>query len=283
MNVHSEMSLLAGVVAVRVGCSTTPEGGNPMPTHKEKAVALLTSLETSAREPVSYINPEKYIQHNLAVGDGLEGFAAVVHAAPPSGFKAKVVRAFKDGEFAFTHTEYDFFGPKIGFDVFRFESGKIVEHWDNLAAVQPTNPSGRTQIDGPFEARDLDKTEANKELVRLYIEQVLIGGDTSDLSAYINPDKYHQHNPGIADGLDGLGAALKHFADNGLVLHYDRLHNVLGQGSFVLSMSEGRFGQGDHSSFYDLFRIENGRIVEHWDVIETIPPQSEWKNTNGKF
>ncbi len=254
-----------------------------MPTHKEKVVALLTSLETGEQKPVSYIDPDQYIQHNLAVGDGLEGFAAVVQAAPPGGFKARVVRAFEDGDFVFTHTEYDFFGPKVGFDVFRFENGRIVEHWDNLAEQQPANPSGRTQIDGPTEVRDLDKTEANKELVRSFVERVLMGGDASDLTAYINPNEYHQHNPGIADGLEGLGAALKHFADNGLVLKYDRLHRVLGQGNFVLTMSEGLFGKGEHSAFYDLFRVEDGRIVEHWDVIETIPAESEWKNANGKF
>ena len=36
-------------------------------------------------------------------------------------------------------------------------------------------------------------------------------------------------------------------------------------------------------AFYDLFRLENGMIAEHWDTIETIPAQSDWKNTNGKF
>jgi predicted SnoaL-like aldol condensation-catalyzing enzyme len=42
------------------------------------------------------------------------------------------IRVFQDGDFVFAHTEYDFFGPKIGFDIFRFEKGLIVEPWDNL-------------------------------------------------------------------------------------------------------------------------------------------------------
>jgi predicted SnoaL-like aldol condensation-catalyzing enzyme len=57
---------------------------------------------------------------------------------------------------------------------------------------------------------------------------------------------------------------------------------VLAEGSFVLSVSEGARG-GVHSSFYDLFRVEAGKLVEHWDTIEAIPPRSEWKNDNGKF
>lgn len=257
---------------------------NPMElSNKDKVVALLNSFNTGDATPVSYINPTKYIQHNLAVADGLEGFGEIMQHAPPQGFKANVIRAFQDGEYVFTHTEYDFFGPKAAFDVFRFEDGKIVEHWDNLIEVQKPNPSGRTQFDGSTEVTDLDKTAANKKVVQGFIENVLLGHEMDKVTTYINPEKYLQHNPAVADGLEGFGAAMKYFADNGLVMEYTKLHKVLGQGNFVLAMSEGKFGKGEHTAFYDLFRLENGQIVEHWDVISTIPPQSEWKNENGKF
>ncbi|WP_299621700.1 nuclear transport factor 2 family protein [uncultured Tenacibaculum sp.] len=252
-------------------------------SNKEKVVALLNSFNTGDKTPVSYINPEKYIQHNLAVGDGLAGFGEIMKAAPPQGFKANVVRAFQDGDFVFTHTEYDFFGPKAGFDVFRFEDGKIVEHWDNLSEVTPANPSGRTQFDGTTEMNDTDKTEANKAIVKQFAEEVLMNGKMDNLTTLINPNKYLQHNSQVADGLDGLGAALKYFAENGLVMQYDKVHKVLGEGNFVLTMSEGKFGKGDHVAYYDLFRLENGQIVEHWDVIQPIPAKEEWKNENGKF
>ena len=50
----------------------------------------------------------------------------------------------------------------------------------------------------------------------------------------------------------------------------------------VLVLSEGAFG-GKPTSFYDLFRVENGKIAEHWDTIEPISDKKDWKNTNGKF
>ena len=252
-------------------------------TNKEKAVALIESLQTGAQEPIGYINPSKYIQHNLAVGDGLEGFGEVVKNAPPDGFKAKVVRAFEDGDFVFLHTEYDFFGPKVGFDVFRFEEGKIVEHWDNLAEITPPNPSGRTQLDGATEIADLDKTAANKETVKAFVTDILLNGEADKMTDYVSTETYLQHNSGIADGLEGLGGALQYFAENGLLLQYDKLHRVLGEGNFVLTISEGKFGKGDHVAYYDLFRLEGGKIVEHWDIIETILPEDQWKNSNGKF
>ena len=252
-------------------------------TKKEKVVALLNSFNTGDQTPISYINPEKYIQHNLAVGDGLAGFGEVLQHAPPEGFKANVVRAFEDGEYVFTHTIYDFFGPKIGFDIFRFENDLIVEHWDNLIEVQAPNPSGRTQTDGAVDILDKEKTEANKATVRGFITDVLLNHEGDKTAVYINPTNYLQHNPAVADGLEGFGAAMKYFAENGLVMEYEKLHMVLGEGDFVLSVSEGKFGKGEHTSFYDLFRLENGQIVEHWDVIEPILPEADRKNSNGKF
>ena len=62
----------------------------------------------------------------------------------------------------------------------------------------------------------------------------------------------------------------------------DKMHVVLGEGNFVLVASEGTMG-GRPTSFYDLFSVENGKVAEHWDTIETIPPKQEWKNNNGKF
>ena len=249
----------------------------------QQTVALLKSIETGESAPVAVINPDKYIQHNLAAADGLAGFGALMQLLPKGSARANTVRAFQDGDFVFTHTDYDFFGPKIGFDIFRFENGRIVEHWDNLQE-KPTkpNPSGHTMTDGPTQPRDLEKTETNKALVRAFVDDILVNGRLDKLAGYYDGDKYVQHNPQIADGLSGLGDALAAMAKAGVTMKYDRIHKVLGQGNFVLVASEGQFA-GKHSSFYDLFRVENGKIAEHWDTIETIPARGDWKNANGKF
>jgi predicted SnoaL-like aldol condensation-catalyzing enzyme len=255
----------------------------PMSTQKQQVVALLKAIETGDAAPVSVINPNKYIQHNLSAADGLAGFGALLQALPKGSAKANTVRVFQDGDFVFSHTEYNFFGPKIGFDIFRFEAGKIVEHWDNLQETPAKpNPSGRTMIDGPTQPTDLEKTAANKALVRSFVDDILVNGRMEKLAGYYNGDHYIQHNPQIADGLSGLGQALQAMAKAGITMKYDRIHRVLGEGNFVLVVSEGNFA-GKHSSFYDLFRVQDGKIAEHWDTIETIPPRSEWKNENGKF
>ncbi len=253
-------------------------------TNTEKAAALLDSFNTGDQSAIAYINPDKYIQHNLSAADGLAGMGEVFANAPPEGFKAKVHRIFADGDYVVAHTEYDFFGPKAGFDVFRFEEGLIVEHWDNLTEITPPNPSGRTQFDGVTEIEDSEKT-GDKKIAESFVNDILIDGKFDLVTNYVNAENYLQHNSGVADGLDGLTQALEYFAANDMVMVYEKAHKVLGSGNFVLTMSEGRFGKapGSHVAFYDLFRISDGLIVEHWDVIEEIPPQSEWKNQNGKF
>jgi predicted SnoaL-like aldol condensation-catalyzing enzyme len=251
-------------------------------SNKEKVVALLTSIETGDPQPVAYINPNKYIQHNLMVGDGLAGFGDVMKQLPRGSAKAKVVRAFQDGDYVFAHTEYNFFGPKIGFDIFRFENGQIVEHWDNLQEIVTETASGRSQIDGPTEAIDPDKTAENKSLIQGFVEDILKGGNPSKIMEYISIEKYLQHNPAVADGLDALGKALQAMAEAGTPMIYTQNHMLLGEGDFVLSVSEGQF-LGKHIAFYDLFRVEGGKIVEHWDTIEEILIKEAWKNDNGKF
>jgi predicted SnoaL-like aldol condensation-catalyzing enzyme len=137
-------------------------------------------------------------------------------------------------------------------------------------------------VDGPTEAVDLDNTAENKELVRRFVDDILVNGRMEKLAGYFQGNTYVQHNPHIGDDLSGLATALEALAEQGITMRYDRIHRVLGEGNFVLVVSEGRFG-GKHTSFYDLFRVDNGKIAEHWDTIETIPPRDQWKNDNGKF
>lgn len=251
-------------------------------SNKQMAADLIRSIETGDHVPIAYINPEKYIQHNLMAADGLAGFGELMKMLPPGGAKAKVVRAFQDGDYALVHAQYDFFGPKAGFDIFRFEDGRIVEHWDNLQEIAAPNPSGHTQFDGPTEATDVEKTETNKTLVRDFLQNILVEGKMEKLAGYFDGDNYTQHNTMIGDGLSGLGSALQALTKQGITMKYDKIHMVLGEGNFVLAASEGTFG-GKPTVFYDLFRVQSGKIAEHWDTIETVPPQSEWKNQNGKF
>ena len=256
-------------------------------TNKEKALALINTFATGDTEKAKELLAPEYIQHNLAYGTGAEAFVGSVAylASAPVRTTVNNIRAFEDDDKVFLQTVYNFAGAgeQVAFDIFRFDDeGKIAEHWDNLAAKAEPNPSGHTQIDGYDKLEDIDKTEANRKLVKNFLVDVMQGKHPEKTPEYFEGDTYIQHNIGIADGLSGLGAALEALGKQGIAMIYDTVHQVLAQGNYVLAVSEGTFG-GAATSYYDLWRVENGKIAEHWDVMETIAGKDTWQNQNGKF
>lgn len=254
-------------------------------TNKQKAMAVINAFENGSTKVLDYISDEQYIQHNLNFPDGkevLKGF----FKDESTGLEVEIHRVFEEGDFVALHTTYGGVWnngtPQVAFDLFRFEDGLIVEHWDNLVDVAPPNPSGRTQTDGATTIKDLDKTQANKASVTRFMNEAFLGGDFSNITAFISPKKYLQHNPQAGDGLEGLNAFLKKLEADNISFSYSTLHQIVAEGDFVLTLADGTFG-GQAVAYYDLFRLEKGLIVEHWDIVTQIPPQSEWKNGNGKF
>lgn len=250
--------------------------------NKDRIRALLKSIETGDPGPVAVVNEEKYIQHNPQTHEGSEGLAALFLRLSKTSPRVNIVRAFEDGDFVFAHTEYDFSRRNIGFEVFRFEDGRAVEHWDNIQERKGPNASGRSMVDGPTEALDHDLTERNRALVQSFAETILVERRLDQLTDYIAEDNYAEHNPHLADGASALRKDLGTMDGEFRHIDYHRVHRVLAEGSFVLCVSEGSLA-GVHSAFYDLFRVAEGKLVEHWDTTEKIAPKSEWKNSNGKF
>jgi predicted SnoaL-like aldol condensation-catalyzing enzyme len=231
-------------------------------------------------------NPD-YIQHNPFIPTGLEPFIELLPVLAEAGTTAENIRMFEDGNYVVMHNNWRTAAPfgadtMVSFDIIRVdENGRVAEHWDALQPLVTETASGRTQTDGPTEVTDLDQTEANKALAVALIEDVLMGRDPARITDYISAESYAQHNPGIADGLEGIVAAVEELTAQGNMFQYTDIHAVLGEGNFVLTVSEGQWN-GTTNAFYDLFRMEDGMIVEHWDVIQPVPTEG-LANTNGMF
>ena len=230
---------------------------------------------------------DRYIQHSTGVGDGKEGFAAFfapfVERNPVR--QIEVVRAIEDGPFVFLHVYQNLNNGAaqwVTADLFDTDHrDRMIEHWDVIqACVEGTRP-GRSMVDGPTKVTDLDKTEDNKTSVREFFDVVLLGGDLDRIADYVSPDHYAQHNPSTDDGLDGFVARMKDLEARGTPLRHLKLHKLIGQGNFVVTLSQVRIGTSQYAVF-DIFRLQHGLIVEHWDVSEKILPPEQWNNT-GKF
>lgn len=249
---------------------------------KDQICSLLKAIESGDEAATKVVNEGKYIQHNPQTHEGSEGLAALFKRLSKTSPRVNIVRIFEDGDYVFAHTEYDFAKSNIGFEIFRFENDQAVEHWDNIQRRLGPNSSSHSMVDGPTDITDINLTEVNRKLVRSFVNNVLINRQLEKLDDYISREQFIQHNPSIADGLLTLRKALEATTGKDHLIRYIRNHRILAEGNFVLSVSEGFFS-GNHSAFFDLFRVSGNTLVEHWDTIETIPPQVEWKNDNGKF
>lgn len=250
---------------------------------KNQICALLKGIETGDAAAVAVVNEDKYIQHNPQTHEGSEGLAVLFERLSKTSPRVNIVRVFEDGDYVFAHTEYDFASSNVGFEVFRFEDDLAVEHWDNIQQRLGANPSGHTMVDGSSEVTDLGKTESNRQFVRSFVEDILLNRKFDKLKDYVDEVDFIEHNPRIGDGLSALHSALSDTSPNGVIaIRYDKMHRLLAEGNFVLSVCEGSLN-GVHSSFYDLYRVAHGKLVEHWDTTEAVPAPSEWKNDNGKF
>jgi predicted SnoaL-like aldol condensation-catalyzing enzyme len=245
----------------------------------EKVIELLKSIESGDTGPAQkYINAETYTQHMPTAPDGRNATLAMIAKAPSLNTKIEIARIFEDDDKVVAHIKRTVQGRAMSvITIWRFnEQGQAVEHWEG-GQVMPEFPnrSGHTMVDGEFQVVDLDKTDANKKLVATFMDDVFRKGNYQNSDQYISRTTYIQHNPNVSDGLDGFVKAISYLSDT---FKSQVTKKILGQGNFVLVVSDLK-----NVANYDIFRLDGGKIVEHWDLQSPIPPVSEIKNKNGVF
>jgi predicted SnoaL-like aldol condensation-catalyzing enzyme len=242
--------------------------------------AMFVDLDPSAVD--RYLAPN-YIEHDPLFADGLEPQRALITSLQQNAaFKYTHVRALGDGDYVAVHGQIEGFFPKPAavFDLFRLENGMIAEHWDAIQQEGEPNPSGRTMLDGPTFVHEHRRTEENRALAIDLVHTAFIGGDVGAMGRFISPVTYLQHNPGLADGLGTVEQFFGQSLANGF--RYTQLHHVIADGNFVLVHAEASAnGAPTPIALFDLWRAEDGQLVEHWDVVQAVPATS--KNQNGFF
>lgn len=232
-----------------------------------------------AREAVTKFTGDRYTQHSAGVKNGKEGFIEFFEPFLERNpiREIKIVRSITDRQYVFVHAFQSLNNGEtkwVTMDMFDTDANdKIIEHWDVICAYQET-PSGNDMAGGASEIKDEERTIENKRLVTDFLKYVYIEGNTNYISRFIN-ENCIQHSSEIQAGIAGWHEHL----NSGL--RYEFVHQVIGEGNFVVTLSKSFKGNTSYAVF-NLFRIENSKIVEHWDCIEEIAPKEQWANS-GKF
>lgn len=222
----------------------------------------------------------RLVQHRQGVRDGAAGFVEFVEPFIERNpvRDVRIVRTIEDGRIVFLHAFISLnHGDSEWVTTAFFDTDaddRVIEHWSVVAPCPAPTAAGRTAIDGPTEIRDLDRTGENKTIVRKMIKKVLSpGGKPSHVVRYFS-DSYVRHGDELADGVRSfLDLAGAHE-----VLLYDEIVLLVGEGDFVATLCRVRKDDVAYAQT-DVFRLEHGLIVEHWNNGEVVLPEERWVNS----
>ncbi len=240
-----------------------------------------------AREAVTRYTGKRYTQHSTGVRDGIEGFVEFFEPFIERNPKRhiEIIRGWEDGQYVFIHAYQSLNDGEAQWVTTDFfdtdQDDKIIEHWDVIAPFVSATPSGHTSVDGATEITDLDKTEANKAIVHKLLEDALMeGGNRENIPKYISSETYINHNKEVEDGMDNF---MRLATIPNAPLTYKEIVLIVGKGNFVATLSKANWNDGKLDQDYaqvDIFRLENGKVVEHWDNTEPVPEENV---NSGKF
>lgn len=232
-------------------------------------------------EVLSTYMGDTYTQHSTGVPDGKAGFKRFFEdffKRNPSR-NIRVVRAFQDGEYVFMHVYQNLNNGAaqwVTTNIFRAEQdGRIVEHWDVIEEYRSPAEGIPDQVLGDFAPNGAVATERSKATVRRFLTEVMQNHNLDALDNYV-ADGVIQHD-------DALGQGVVSWRD-WIIEHdvsYDFVFKVVGTGDYVATYSQVVIDVGPYA-YFDLFRLEDERIAEHWTTKEPVPARDELTNS-GKF
>lgn len=221
----------------------------------------------------------KYIQHNPHVQDGVDHFLRFVRYRKehyPEG-RNNVMLAIANEDKVLLHVHSVLLPGEPGrnlVDTFRVEEGKIVEHWDVISNVEvlkfpPINDNGLFNLIGDEMLTDIDKTEENKALVTEFYNALGNEKDADKCQQYLG-HKYIEHNPNLQDGPENFLRFVR-FRRNNYPDAKNMIKITVAQGNLVgFHVHSVLTPDEPGRNLVDIFRVEKGKIVEHWDTIQNI-------------
>jgi predicted SnoaL-like aldol condensation-catalyzing enzyme len=121
--------------------------------------------------------------------------------------------------------------------------------------------------------------EQNKKIVREFYEMAFNQHKPTEAAKKYIGDKYIQHNPYVPNGAEAFYGYFEGFFKEHPESRAE-IKRVIGDGDLVALHLNAKIGDKDRGrAIVDIFRVENGKIVEHWDVIQVVPEKSANSNT----
>ena len=254
---------------------------------ENKAIAIKALTEMFDAQNVELIDElyhPDYIQHSPSIADGREGIRAGVTWMKENGVKPRreIARVLAQGDLVGIQARVSFGDDTaIVGDIFRFEDGQIIEHWDTTQTEVPQSETanGNSMIDG---GGDVDKYVSNMDLARNTMNAVEffdrgIAGDVDTLKRLFGAE-YIQHNPMVPNGVEPI---FGFFKDSDGTLGNVTVHQTISDGDLTMALVE--YADWGNAVIEIVRHDDEGKIVEHWDIAQKIPAAADFAHDNGMF
>ncbi|MEA2840189.1 MAG: hypothetical protein QOF41_1519 [Methylobacteriaceae bacterium] len=121
--------------------------------------------------------------------------------------------------------------------------------------------------------------QSTKDMVTAFYKMVFYEHEVAEAFETYVGASYKQHNPLVPDGVEPSVAFLsKRFATNPQAIN--EMKRVIADGDLVAVHVHSRLNDADRGrAIVDIFRVEDGKIIEHWDVIQPVPENAQNSNT----
>ena len=217
-----------------------------------------------------YIHDD-YIQHSPSVKNGKAGIVEMLMflktlPKPTVQQVSPIIRLIAEGDYVAIHLNVAFMGKHIVvIDMYRLQNGKLAEHWDASEGQTITNEGLITMTNGSSVIEDSADAEANKNLITGFYEEVLKPKNLKYIDKWLTPG-FIEHD--MKKGILVCNNQIK------------KIHKMIAEGNFVLTHSEYMEGETAFANF-DLFKLEDDKIAEHWSVSQQVP--ATMAHGNGMF
>lgn len=233
---------------------------------------------------------ENYIQHNPNIGNGRAPLKEFVIENRPPNFRYEIGFAIANGDYVAVQARVQGIAaiPVIAFDIFKVTDGKIVEHWDVLQDEVPASESVNGNAMFPIQTnsissfnkfRQKSQERTNRAMVVSAVNRLFNFADSSVVDVFWAED-YIQHNPLFPNGSAVLTGLLSQIAPGDITIE---IGFAMSYGDFVLLHSRYLGVGASPLIVVDVFRIEEGLIVEHWDVLQDEVPTIRTVSGNSMF
>lgn len=266
-----------GVILFISACVSLNSNQGLSSSQKSIATSFYSALYSIDQPSIDGFIDNNYEEHQIGSGftfDGLKKYAQD-RVKSNTDHNIKIHRIIEEGDYVFIQAEETFADKRIvRGDLFRFDSGKITEHWGNVQAHPASTKSGNSMFGGPQVNYASTAGKKYKDVFRVD-DEAMFNELSYEKASRNRHTTYLQHNPFIDNGKEQLKNWFGYIKSDGASFNVTN-KIIIAEGDFIVELNhfvtnQGKTQKANDQIIFDFVRVrEDGKADAHWDIVEDL-------------